>query len=63
LSQLSSHPLGNNSEFHEISPNPNASGFAWRDNRLFFGFSKVNKHSEAAEQASFLQLYFTPFSA
>jgi len=25
------HPLGNNSEFHELSPNPNASGFAWRE--------------------------------
>jgi hypothetical protein len=25
------HPLGNNNEFHALTPNPNASGLARRD--------------------------------
>jgi hypothetical protein len=40
------HPLGNNSEFHELSPNPNASGFAWRESisvsNLYLLVSRLN---------------------
>jgi hypothetical protein len=29
-----SHPLGNNNQFHELSPNSKVSGFPWRDQCL-----------------------------
>jgi hypothetical protein len=46
------HPLGNNSELHALTPNPNASGLARRDLIATFAFGEHNTRCRGVQKGA-----------